>query len=306
MTETSTRRSASFDPYSVPRASWVMLMLMGCSEARDDGEPAVAALAMLDGALDGTERLALDDFDAAPLHGPARLAAACDPEAEVTAMDVCGREVAGTLDFAWDACTLADDEALPGRLAGVPTSGSLQLSSELTGACDDETVGLRRTMELAIDASPEDGATASLVGTVVADVQGLPGSALTIDTTVDLQRSVAREGHGITARLQGHVVAELDQSTGVRTLEGTASLAMEHPRRGTSEMELSFVGVERGADCRWPVAGTIERTHAGEVHSLVLGPACGEATLDGEPVELDALAELRPHDGAGRRGGGRR
>ena len=39
--------------------------------------------------------------------------------------------------------------------------------------------------------------------------------------------------------------------------------------------------------CPWPTAGTLERVAAdGTTHTLVYGPDCGSATLDGSVIQL--------------------
>lgn len=47
--------------------------------------------------------------------------------------------------------------------------------------------------------------------------------------------------------------------------------------------------------CRWPTSGSVIRTDAdGTVHTLTYGPACGQATLDGQDISLQ-----RPPGGGG-------
>ncbi len=56
-----------------------------------------------------------------------------------------------------------------------------------------------------------------------------------------------------------------------------------------------LTGVVHHADCMWPTAGTVQRTDAhGTSHTLVFGPTCASATLDGTAITLPARHPEHP------------
>ena len=283
---------------TVALSTQLALLATGCSEASTE-EPAVAALAMIEGALDGADPISAERFSDRPGIGAARIAAACDPNPTMVEMDACGREVVGSADFVWQDCELDEPDG-PRWTAHGATSGEFHVRSSMVGACDDASVSLDRDVDFAIDLSPGDGMTASLSGAVTTTVTGLDGGDPVFATVVTLQREMHRGDQTMHAELEGDLRVALDEEDGSRTTDGTASMTMEHPRRGTMNLGLVFSGVRRESGCAWPTAGTLERTIGdGEPIVVALGPECGEAMIDGESVVLDEVAS----PGGGRRRG---
>ncbi len=286
------------------RHRWLALALLspaaaGCAEEASE-EPAVAAIAMLEGALDGEASYSTDQVAHDRGFGAGRIAAACDPDPDLTKMDACGREVPGALDFAWQDCALDESDG-PAWLAHATTSGTLGVRSNLVGDCGDPDVSLERSAEFAIDLSPGHGMQASLEGSVETTIAGVGGDAPVMATHLSLRREASRGDRQMTATVDGDLVVTMDEATGTRTTNGLVSMAMENPRRGNLAFELELAGVVRDPACAWPTAGTATRSSAdGESVEIVLGPECGEATIDGREVTLDEVAAL---GGGGRRHG---
>lgn len=83
----------------------------------------------------------------------------------------------------------------------------------------------------------------------------------------------------------------------VRTVSGDLTISFGDDEDAMVSLQ-GVIHAPKGA-CAWPTAGTMVRTLPdATVHNLSFGPSCGEATLDGEPVDLDALQA----EGHGRRG----
>src|SRR6185369_4462559 len=101
---------------------------------------------------------------------------------------------------------------------------------------------------------------------------------------------VDRDAAGATTRtteLSGQVSESFDGSgpSPVRTISGTLDRTRDDG--ATSTLTVTGVALPAPSVCRWPTAGTIVETAAGgTTHTLVFGPACGQATLDGAAVTL--------------------
>lgn len=68
------------------------------------------------------------------------------------------------------------------------------------------------------------------------------------------------------------------------TVDGAIAVTLPFGQAG-----VAITGLVRvpPAECQYPIAGTVEHTLPdGTSHTLAFGPACGQATADGEPVDL--------------------
>lgn len=133
---------------------------------------------------------------------------------------------------------------------GVTTSGHVIIAAHLEGSCEDGDAVLVRDVE--------------------------------IERTIETPRGT------MEAALTGTLSAM--PGDGQVTLDGALALVLDHPYRGTLEHDLSLEAVVRTPDCAWPVAGAVVRTLGDQEMVLELGPECGEATLNGEALDLDAEA----------------
>lgn len=103
-------------------------------------------------------------------------------------------------------------------------------------------------------------------------------------TAKDASGTVRHDMH-----LQGTMTTTFDRSGEVptRTIDGL--LTIDFGDGQTGQMKVAGLVRVPPPECRFPIAGTIERTEPnGTVHTLVFGPACGTATLDGSAIDLKA------------------
>jgi hypothetical protein len=91
-------------------------------------------------------------------------------------------------------------------------------------------------------------------------------------------------GDGGTATATGDLSVALSRADHRATIDGVVSIALPFGEAGAA-----ITGVVRvpPTECRYPIAGSVEHTLPdGTSHILAFGPACGQATADGEPVDL--------------------
>jgi hypothetical protein len=104
-------------------------------------------------------------------------------------------------------------------------------------------------------------------------------------------------GDDATATATGDVSVALSRADHQATVDGAVSIALPFGEAATA-----ITGVVRvpEAECQYPIAGTIERTLPdGTSHILAFGPECGQATADGEPVDLATWRPPGPGPGPG-------
>ncbi len=228
----------------------------------------------------------------------AGLVFSCDPEPEVGWTQVCGRDVPTEVTLAWDACSGMRQEAT--------SSGSLHVVNSFTPsseACDDDTV-----LSIAHDASfelsitgPRDY-TISETGTVSASgSRSLSGPAMEMAVTTHLSRSLTNaEGRSISATLSGSHTTVFDHATdpATATSNGTQDVEIDGAR-GAHAIAVTITDLVRVAPavCRYPVSGTLLLVRDELSRSVVFGPECGQASIDGEALTLPLDRQCQRLDG---------
>ncbi|MFO0710844.1 MAG: hypothetical protein U0353_13445 [Sandaracinus sp.] len=225
------------------------------------------------------------------LHAALPAAAACDPSPSLGTTELCGRTVLRDARFAFADCDLGG-----GRVA----SGSLEILRALPDAptCESRPSGIEETARIVLEREGPSGQHATLEGTAVSRFDRPTGEIGAPVRHVDLDMTRTISAHNDAHVRSAHLVASLDvrpSEDGVRTVDGSGSLAL--PRGGSVAIELASVVRAPAEVCAHPVGGTLTRTGPdGTSHELVFGPECGQATLDGSPLDL-TTASLRRHGG---------
>lgn len=266
------------------------LNLTGCG--RDDDDPTVTAAADLQRALemDGALDL-LGPGGAAVLQGgdkglPAGLA--CDASPSVVTETVCGHDFAAEAHYAWQDCSVDAPGDRPDPVSG----GQLDLVRAVVGEPDcDGLVSLAESAEFSVSVALPMGRRAEMQGTLTAaSERDLEAGDFTRTATIAATRTLFADDEPVlTIALAGELtvdVAFADDGP-VRTIDGALTLSSGDD--GDATLTLEGVVHRPLSGCAWPTAGTLVRARTGEeAHTLVFGPDCGEASRDGEPVDLDA------------------
>jgi hypothetical protein len=297
------------------------LATTGCGRLGGDGTAsATAELA----AATGSVGMASDMSSAPELAGlmeglmPPRLPDGvegfrCDSTPTIQTTTVCDRTFPSSIALDWTGCAARPhDGSGSGPGPGGPDGGPARGDGDDDGATSAGTVTITNSVSIDPAGSCDPGATYTFDRSAKADVTTTEtdGDAAevvaSISTTSTRQPSTKtftqlktyaitrtdRDAQGATTRttqISGQVTESFDGSgaTPVRTIDGT----LEHDRDGGTSVSLTVTGVVLpvAGDCRWPTAGTIVATKAdGTTRTLVFGPTCGQATLDGAAVTLPA------------------
>jgi hypothetical protein len=180
-----------------------------------------------------------------------------------------------------------------------------QITTDPAGSCAAGVkIVISEQSTFQITRTRPDGASIAVQGTASSTSTRDPAaSTVSKQTTTDTTRTTTDASGSVqSVHVTGSLSVVIDRSSGtpVRTVNGTVHAAYSD---GTTS-SVTLTDVVRSASCPWPVSGTIVRTAAdGTTHTLVFGPSCGEATLDGSAV---TLAEARPCGHRGDRDGGER
>jgi hypothetical protein len=104
-------------------------------------------------------------------------------------------------------------------------------------------------------------------------------------------------GDDATATATGDVSIALSIADHQATVDGAVSVALPFGEAATAITGLVRVPP---TECQYPIAGTVEHTLPdGTSHILAFGPACGQATADGEAVDLATWRPPGPGPGPG-------
>jgi len=272
------------------RAALLLVGSAGCATEQLEPEPAAMAMAMLNQSVDSVES-GSGSFLGVGFGGVARIASACDDTPQSTEVDACGRAVLGDAEYEWDGCTVEMPQSAP--FDAMTTSGNLSLRHSLTGSCADGSSVFEQTSAFEVVRAVTDDMTMTLSGnTTAARPQG-PEPMVTL--VIDGQRQMQSSRGSATANVSGTLSAQPDDANERLTLNGTMTFAVNHPYRGDISQTLTLSNIVRVSSevCQWPMNGEVVRSAAGKAHTIAFGPACGEATRDGEVIDL-AIARARP------------
>lgn len=250
----------------------------------------------------------------------------CDAEPETAEVEVCGQRFPSELHLSWTDCQARargprgggcgwerppapgggprPEDSERGEATGVVSSGTVEVVTAIAPveACgEDSPLRFEQQSTHDITHTLEDGRSAKMAGSIASTSVRVPGArqtlsrAVTVDTTrthLDAAGTVLDSLH-LTGSLEENFDAEADTPT--RTSNGTLTATLADG----SASSVTLTGIVRvpPSVCAWPLAGTQVRTGAeGTTNTLVFGPECGQATLDGEAITLPARP-LGPRDG---------
>jgi hypothetical protein len=232
----------------------------------------------------------------------------CDSTPQVTNVTVCDKQFPSEIHLDWTSCSLqppapppgTDTSQLPPPPGGGPggmfqgTSAgtvdvTLQVTLDPSTTCGEgEKFQLSGSTTFSVQRSGPFGHTMSASGNTTSIAELSANGQETKTTQLDVTRSFDDgSGDGRSVHLTGTVTVSFDDSSGsiVRTLNGTLQAELS----GGNAATIQITNLVRPAPwvCPWPTSGTVVRTDAGgTAHTLAYGPACGQATLDGEDITM--------------------
>lgn len=229
----------------------------------------------------------------------------CDAVPDVTFEDVCGMDQIVTAHVAWSGCSLqpppsGDAQQQPPQQEQVVTSGIIDTAVTIDEAvCSPvTTVTFTRTTDFSITKKTSRGEDTTAGNVGVEGTQALAPGDISRTMALDVTASVAatdgtRKGFALKGDLNIAVKNEPNKPP-VTSLDGKLD------RSGDAPESLTLTGVEQGdpKTCRFPMKGQITRDLPdGQKHTLVFGPSCGDATLDGKKISLNPQPPQQQQDG---------
>jgi len=179
----------------------------------------------------------------------------------------------------------ADGHAAPGPSSGtVDVTYTYSAAEDCTGAVTQE-----QSVSFQISRTATDGSVAKEQGTTSSTAQLVDGAppqqkqthADVTRSTTDASGTVASSVH-LTGSMSTAFSSDTPPS---RTINGSYTEEFLDGSQGTVTLA-NIVRPPRSV-CPWPTSGTLSRnTSDGQTHTLVFGPDCGTATLDGSAVQL--------------------
>ncbi len=224
----------------------------------------------------------------------AELAAQCDPKAQRTMVDMCGKSILAEAHFSWTDCTVSLPESAP--MTEMSSSGTLNITSTMSGHCERGDFSINRHARIEVLRQLSADMSMRVFGTATSkDTQATSNG---MEVEIDIFRDVIRDYSIVaSANITAQLSVNVDLKNNRRTMSGTASMNMDHPRGGVRQVDLKLNNIVRVEQdqCRWPVGGSISSSTTGLEQALNFSTDCGVATRDGESVQLDDMT-------AGRRG----
>jgi len=281
----------------------------GCRGMQEDATASAAeAIEPASNATDSPEIAGLLDG----VMGPDRDAVEgfrCDSTPQITNVTVCDRQFPSEIHLDWTSCSLQPPAPPPGtdtsNLPPPPSGGgpggmfqgssagtvdvTLQVTLDPSTTCGaGEKFQLSESTTLSVQRTGPFGRTMFVSGNTSSIAELGAGGPETKTTQLDVTRSFEDgTGDGRSMHLTGTVTVSFDGSSGStsRTLNGTLQAELSDGDSST----IQITDLVRSAPwvCPWPTSGTVVRTGAdGTAHTLVYGPACGQATLDGADITM--------------------
>lgn len=170
-----------------------------------------------------------------------------------------------------------------------PSSGTVDIEYTYSAPDDCSSVEQDQSVTFNISRTGEDGSVSAVQGTSSSSAT-LIGDAppQTKATQADVTRSRTDASGAVVSsvHLTGAITVAFSSDTPpTRTVNGSYTEAQLDGTTGTVTLE-NLVRPPRNV-CRWPTSGALTRASSdGTTHTLVFGPDCGTATLDGTAVEL--------------------
>jgi hypothetical protein len=146
-----------------------------------------------------------------------------------------------------------------------------------------------QSVSFQISRTAEDGSVSKVQGSTSSSatlVSNAPPQQKTTQADVTRTHTDASGAVVNSVHLTGSMsVAFSSDTPPTRTINGSYTEALLDGSQGTVTLE-NVVRAPRNV-CHWPTSGTLSRaTSDGQTHTLVFGPDCGTATLDGTAVQL--------------------
>lgn len=170
-----------------------------------------------------------------------------------------------------------------------PSSGTVDIEYTYSAPDDCSSVEQAQSVSFQVSRTGEDGSVSTVQGTS-SSTATLNGDAppQTKATQADVTRSRTDASGAVVSsvHLTGAITVAFSSDTPpTRTVNGSYTEAQLDGTTGTVTLD-ALVRPPRNV-CRWPTSGTLTRASSdGTTHTLVFGPDCGTATLDGTAVEL--------------------
>jgi hypothetical protein len=171
-----------------------------------------------------------------------------------------------------------------------PSSGTVDVAYTYSAAEDcSGAITQAGAVTFQISRTAQDGSIATVQGSTSSSAE-IIGDAppRQKQTTADVTRSVTDASGAVvrSVHLTGSMSVEFSSDTPpTRTINGSYNEELNDGTTGT----VTLAGIVRPprSVCPWPTSGTLTRANsAGETHTLVFGPECGAATLDGNATQL--------------------
>jgi hypothetical protein len=247
----------------------------------------------------------------------------CDASPDITYVDVCGKSLPSTVHLEWTDCASPGRPGGGGRHGGRDGGGSRPpppggttggtstgtvasmdtTTTPTTPAADDgdmKTCGGPRfgpssgTVDIEYKyTAPEDCASVEQAQSVTFQISraGEDGSVSTVQGTSSSSATLIGDAPPRTKATQADVTRSRTDASGAVVssvhLTGAITVAFSSDTPPTGTVTLGNVVRPPRNVCRWPTSGTLTRASSdGTTHTLVFGPDCGTATLDGTAVEL--------------------
>jgi hypothetical protein len=136
--------------------------------------------------------------------------------------------------------------------------------------------------------SPMGASSGSIDITALADLDATECPPLSIERQVTFSVTRAlQDDASATASGELVIATQLDAAGPSRVVNGEIGVAL--PDGDAIAVVVTDVERVPPPECRWPIAGTVARTAPdGTTRTLEFGPECGQASVDGEPIDLES------------------
>ena len=224
----------------------------------------------------------------------------CDVTPKITVTTVCGHMFPSSIELTWTSCDAHGprdvfrhrDEA-DGGTDRMTSMGTVTITNTVTtdpvGSCSlTATITIAREATFDVTTTAADGSR-EVAGTVSTTSTRDPSAETFVNAeTHDVTITEKDTGGAVVSsrHLAGTLTSTFAVADGMatRTLSGELSDTKDG---ATASVTITDLVRPALLVCRWPTSGTIVRTAAdGTAHTLVFGPTCGSATLDGTAVTL--------------------
>jgi len=277
-------------------------LLVGCATDPTDSAPpgAVDVAAVSDSIVTANDMASAPDLAgmmlgvARPPRIPSGLEGfRCDAVPTITETQVCGHSYPSSIALTWTACDAHPPRAVFGPRDGdMSSAGTVTITNSITmdppNSCQAAAaVTFARSSTFDITTTAGDGSRQVAGSVMTSSAREATPRSFTNTETYDVTTTDKDVAGAVlkTRHLAGNLTTVFADNAGVfdRTVNGTATITIDGTTQAatiTNLVRAAFLG------CRWPTSGTIALTSGATTHTLVFGPTCGSATLDGAAITL--------------------